>query len=105
LIIPAFSPAIALIVLPKIFVCSSSIKVITLTSGSSTFVESRRPPMPVSTTITSHFDLRAQRKNKSVNSSQNVGSQPSGVDVSKSGLPEEGSCSSVMYRSSSPAEQ
>ncbi len=51
--IPAFSFAIEAKSLPRIFVWSRLIWVIAVTSGSTTFVESRRPPRPVSMTATS----------------------------------------------------
>ena len=49
LIIPAFSPAIAARVSPRMAVWSSLMEVITATSGSTTLVASRRPPNPTST--------------------------------------------------------
>ena len=50
LIIPAFSVAIASKVLPKKFVWSKPILVIVLIIGVTIFVESKRPPNPVSIT-------------------------------------------------------
>ncbi len=53
LMMPAFSPAIASIVVPRYCWWSRSIGVTTATSASSTFVLSHAPPMPTSTTATS----------------------------------------------------
>ena len=53
LMIPAFSPAISVIVLPSRWVWSMSIGVITATSASATLVASQVPPSPTSTTATS----------------------------------------------------
>ena len=56
-IIPAFSSAIFSMVLPRISIWSIEIEVITIRSGLITFVESNRPPSPVSMTATSTLCL------------------------------------------------
>ena len=54
LTMPAFSPAMAASVVPSSFVWSRPMRAMTAASGASmTFVESRRPPRPTSSTTMS----------------------------------------------------
>ena len=71
-IMPAFSPAIFSIVSPRNSVCSRSIVIITLARGRTTFVESSRPPSPVSYTAKSTSAVLKHKNEYTVTSSNHV---------------------------------
>ena len=86
--IPAFSNAICSSVFPKTWVCSRSINVMPVVMGCwTTFVASRRPPIPTSRTTTSTFASMNTRKAISVKNRKNPGHR-----VIYGGSSDEGRC-------------
>ena len=82
---PAFANAICSMVSPSTAVCSSESDVITATSGAAiTFVASKRPPRPVSSTTMPQPRFANQRNAMAVISSNSVSGKPAARQASAS---------------------